>query len=210
MNAAERAAPDGPPAISFRALPREGPVGKGEWLPQVRFTPDVRNQLTALVDVAVISRLEEIAAVAPALARTNVSRVRWRLEEQRRAVRLTLLALDRSEDLTHDLVTGELTLRGWDAAKFMANLREGLGELEQAIAAIEKRAGKHRGGAPANSAVRWLVEQTERELRQAGIVDTYNEDGALAKILRILWPPVLGHDAPIELRPWFKYLKSRR
>jgi hypothetical protein len=198
-------------------------VGQGEQLTEVRFDPAIREQLTAiLIDceagklgpghgpAVIIRRLEKIASVVPALARPDVSLMRGRLEEQRRAARLTLQALDRGEDLIGDLLTGELTLRGWDAAKFMANLREGLGELEEAIAAIEARAGENRGGAPARSPERWLRDATERELTEAGVDVSGYEDGTLARILRILWKPLLGREAPIELGPWLKHLKSRR
>ena len=92
----------------------------------------------------------------------------------------------------------------------MADLREGLGELEQAIATIEKRAGQHRGGAPADVAARWLVDETTRESTKAGVPVTDYEDGLRPKILRILWLPVLGREAPIELRQWFKPARSRR
>jgi hypothetical protein len=192
-------------------------MGKGEQLHEVQFSPDVHRDLRKiLVDLearrraALIIRLGEIAAIAPALAAPDVKAARRRLEVQRDAARRARRALDRGGDLVENLLTCELSLRGWDGAKFMASLRAGLVELEHAIAAIEARRGERRGGAPADSASRWLVEETERALTESGVRVTHQIGGTLARILEVLWPPILKRQAPLDLRPWFKTLKSRR
>jgi hypothetical protein len=97
--------PTAPPAILFG---RSYGSDEVEPLPQVRFTRDVHERLTALlVDVEVdkpgpghgavviIRRLEELAAVTPALAPTKASRKRWRLAEKRQAALSTLRAWPR-------------------------------------------------------------------------------------------------------------------
>jgi hypothetical protein len=174
-------------------------MGQGELLPDVHFSSTVHEDLTEiLVDLksgprvprpaaeVIIRRLEEIAAIVPALARPDVKAARAQLEAQRKAARTARRALDRASDLAAGLLTGELKLRGWDAAKFMASLRAGLVELEQAIMVIEARSGRLRGGAPADGPARFLVTETERELTAAGVRVTHYEDGTLANPARLL------------------------
>jgi hypothetical protein len=189
-------------------------MAKGEFLPDVRFSEDVRDRLGALLAKydasAVISQLEEIAALVPALAAPDVGATRATLDARRRSVRACLRAFARRDDLAEILLDVELTRRGWSATKTQATVREGLTEIDAALTTIAERFARRRRGRGADSQARWLIEETARVLAGAGAPITRYEDGTLAQTLRILWPAVLGREAPIELRPWFKALRSQR
>jgi hypothetical protein len=198
-------------------------MASGEWLPHITFAPKVRKQLDdlfapALTDhlgpadtsSAITRQLEDIAAMASAFASPETVASKIAIENRMRAARAMRQALDRPDLPADDMLAGQLMSRGWDARKFLEGLREGLTEYESALGAINKRLSARRGGRPADSRKHWLVEQTTRILTDAGVPVAGYEDGLWAKTLRILWPVVLDEPAPLELKPWFKSLKSRR
>jgi hypothetical protein len=66
-----------------------------------------------------------------------------------------------------------------------------------------------RGGRPHDLAATWLVEQVVDRLRHHGVKVTDENNGLCARVLQTLWPHVFaGRQAPLELKPWFKLLKT--
>jgi hypothetical protein len=174
----------------------------------------VRDSLTKLLDrygaPRIITELADIAACVPALAAPNRRATQTVLAARRRAVRELRNALNRPDDPADTMLESELTYRGRDPEKTVETLREVLAVLDAALGAIDRRLADRRGGRPANSQARYLIEETRRVLAGAGAPVSDYEDGVLAKTLRILWPVVLEREDPNELRHWFKSLKIRR
>src|SRR5262245_29991465 len=197
-------------------------MASGEWLPQVAFDSRVRQELGALLapylrdgvgpedsPATIIRQLEDIATEMRALAAPEARRSVDAINNRRRALRSFTRALNRSDLAADDMLASELWRRGWDAKKLLEGLREGLGEVGAALESIDSRLSRRRGGRRPDSQKVWLVQLTARTLAHAGVPVTHYEDGLLAKTLRILWPVVLKIQPPIELRDWFKSLKSQ-
>jgi hypothetical protein len=222
ITGAERAAPDGPGPRFPSGAPWEERMAwfefKGEHLRDLKFNSEVRehlaNELDGYKDKAgsIIAGLEDMAAYMPALAAHDRD-VRDTLEARAKALRAVLRAFDYQE--TADaLILSELMQRGRrpeDVAHMMRNFQETIIVLDEALDSIAARLKLRRGGAPADSQARWLVDNTIHALERAEVPLTRDqENGTVAKILRILWPAVLKREAPTELRPWLKIVRSRR
>jgi hypothetical protein len=91
-------------------------MSTGEWLPDVRFSREVRDSLTKLLDrygaPRIITELADIAAGVPALAAPNRRATRTVLAARRRAVRELRNALNRPDDPADTMLESELTYRG--------------------------------------------------------------------------------------------------
>jgi len=191
---------------------------KGERLDGVTFGSGVREHLANELDgykaAEIIARLEDIAACIPALAAPDRDAVRFALDARSKAVRAILKAFDRRQETADGLIASALMQRGRtpeEVGRMLRSFQATITDIGEALDSIAERLSRRRGGAPADSQARWLVDNTIRELERAGVPVTRDqEDGTLAKILRILWPVVLKRDAPTELRPWLKPATSRR
>jgi hypothetical protein len=200
-------------------------MASGEQLRDVTFDSEVREKLAELLapalknrlgpadtTAAVIRRLEDVATYASAFAKPDIQATLTLIDKRARAVVQARRVLGRANLAADDMLDSELRRRGLDPMKVRENVLEQLFVFDAALGDIKEHLGRCRrnGGRPADSKRRWIVEQTSRVLVEAGIPVTAYEDGLHAKTLRILWPVVLKVQAPIELRPWLKLLKSRR
>jgi hypothetical protein len=197
-------------------------MGQGELLAPIRFSSDVCRQLTKVLTkhdsvspralgsahdvMVVIAQLEQVAAVVPALRKPDVRAAQRALKARAAAVRELL----RDDNQVDALLAGELARQGWEPARFLNRLREGVGEIDKALKAIAARMAERDGERRPTATPGRLVYQTAHVLAQAGVPVTQYGDGTLAKVLQILWPAVLKRQAPVEFRPWLKLAKSRR
>jgi hypothetical protein len=140
-------------------------MGQGELLAPIRFSSDVCRQLTKVLtkhdsvspralgsahDVMVVIELEQVAAVVPALRKPDVRAAQRALKARAAAVRELL----RDDNQVDALLAGELARQGWEPARFLNRLREGVGEIDKALKAIAARMAERDGGAPADSDAR--------------------------------------------------------
>jgi hypothetical protein len=200
-------------------------MASGEQLRDVTFDSEVREELVELLapalknrlgpadtTAAVIRQLEHVATYASAFAMPDIQATLTLIDKRARAVVEVRRALGKANLAADDMLDSELRRRGVDPTKVRENVLEQLFVVDAALGGIKEHLGRWRrnGGRPADSKKPWIVEQTSRVLAEAGIPVTDYEDGLHAKTLRILWPVVLKVQAPIELKPWLKSLKSQR
>lgn len=201
-------------------------MAEGEYLAPVRFAPDIRNKLTTTVDSAItelglqptdgselrekiIRALEDVATMVPALSSPRLSTITAALKSRALAIGGALDAIDQPHEIADQLVDEALRARGWNPGQMRRALEEGLREYREVLEELATITATRRGR-PSEIAAYFMTAEVSRILTNAGLPGGAYEGGLLTNVVRILSPPVLHREAPEELRPWFKWLKSHR
>jgi hypothetical protein len=181
----------------------------GEALRRARPHPDVPAIIAALEGTAEVLDIlgadrRDTESIRKALTRCSV--LASRLRQALGAVNL----------VADDLVAGALVHLGY-APNILERLAEGLDMLADVLDAAQppprparrpKGAGRVPGVAP--GVTNWLAAEVARVLRAHDVRPTRHRDGGVyADVLRVIWPALLGIEAPTEIQHLLRAAPAR-